>query len=182
VFFAVHGPMLDHSEDPRSPSTCGCLASNYSGRRLKLRVSYTRLTWGLAKRCAEIQQLLGSAHIASSPVRTESPLRGISGYSRTGLSSYRLTASRRRQPGQRGEPRHHAVRNTGPIRRASSRGRAVRDFLPSEAVDVVSSRSLEGCHAVTSALLDEVVSREALLSPTLRCAASAPRGPPGTLR
>jgi hypothetical protein len=109
VFFAVHGPMLDHSEDPRSPSTSGCLAAIYSGRRLKLRVSYTRLTWGLAKRCAEIQQLLGSAHIASSPVRTESPLQGISGYSRTGLSSYRLTASRRRQPRQRGEPRHHAV-------------------------------------------------------------------------
>ena len=64
MFFAVHGPMLDHSEDPRSPSTSGCLAAIYSGRRLKLRVSYTRLTWGLANRCAEILQLLGSAHIA----------------------------------------------------------------------------------------------------------------------
>jgi hypothetical protein len=42
--------------------------------RLKLRVSYTRSTWGLAKRCADVGQLLGSAHLACSPVRTGSPL------------------------------------------------------------------------------------------------------------
>jgi hypothetical protein len=74
VFFAVHGPMLDRSEDPRSPSTSGDLAPIYSDRRLKLRVSYTRLTWGQSRWCAEMKQLLGSAHSVSSPVRTEFPL------------------------------------------------------------------------------------------------------------
>ena len=42
--------------------------------RLKLRVSYTRSTWGLAKRCAALMRLLGSAHLTCSPVRTGSPL------------------------------------------------------------------------------------------------------------
>jgi hypothetical protein len=37
-------------------------------------VSYTRSTWGLAKRCAALMRLLGSAHLACSPVRTGSPL------------------------------------------------------------------------------------------------------------
>jgi len=68
--------------------------------RLKLRLSYTRLTWGLAKRCAAPRRLLGSAHLRVSPVRTESPLLcRVFGYSRTGLSFIVSQAIALRQAG-----------------------------------------------------------------------------------
>jgi hypothetical protein len=64
VFFAVHGPMLDHSEDPCSLPTSGGLAPIYSVRRLKLRVSYTRSTWGASRWCTGPEGRVGSGTYA----------------------------------------------------------------------------------------------------------------------
>jgi hypothetical protein len=59
---------------PAQPLNISRPGSDLPGRRLKLRVSYTRSTWGLAKRCAALMRLLGSARLPCSPVRTVSPL------------------------------------------------------------------------------------------------------------